>query len=94
MVKIRLLPEWKSVMSEVGSPEQVLIANHIMLSTPSNSVRRRFGDLIVADVGEPPLAPQRASRRFGCSLCSYTAAASSLVERHMRTHTGERPYRC
>ncbi|XP_037498546.1 protein krueppel-like [Rhipicephalus sanguineus] len=64
------------------------------VSNSHQELRTSLGDLIVADLGEPHLVPQRLSRRFGCSLCSYTAAASSLVERHMRTHTGERPYRC
>ena len=29
-----------------------------------------------------------------CSMCGYQAPCRSDLERHTRTHTGERPYHC
>lgn len=33
-------------------------------------------------------------KRYTCSLCSYSTDYPTNIQRHMLTHTGERPFRC
>lgn len=32
--------------------------------------------------------------KFQCLLCSYTSCHVTNIKRHVRSHTGERPYKC
>ncbi|KAI1890254.1 hypothetical protein AGOR_G00151820 [Albula goreensis] len=33
-------------------------------------------------------------KKFGCPCCSFSATHQCILKRHMRSHTGERPYPC
>ncbi|KAH6937107.1 hypothetical protein HPB50_025568 [Hyalomma asiaticum] len=35
-----------------------------------------------------------AGKKYTCSLCSYSTDYPTNIQRHMLTHTGERPFRC
>ncbi|CAN7944986.1 unnamed protein product [Ixodes pacificus] len=40
-----------------------------------------------------PRPPSKAPR-YHCPLCSYSSVYKQVLERHHRTHTGERPFMC
>ncbi|NWI69599.1 ZBT46 protein, partial [Todus mexicanus] len=33
-------------------------------------------------------------KKFKCPYCSFSAMHQCILKRHMRSHTGERPYPC
>ncbi|KAH7704339.1 RE1-silencing transcription factor, partial [Aphelenchoides avenae] len=37
---------------------------------------------------------QRSTPRHSCSYCKYTTSLKGNLTRHVRTHTGSRPFRC
>ncbi|KAH6937106.1 hypothetical protein HPB50_025567 [Hyalomma asiaticum] len=37
---------------------------------------------------------QEPAPRLVCQFCSYSTVYTTTMVRHVRTHTGERPYRC
>nr|XP_050033173.1 zinc finger protein 467-like [Dermacentor andersoni] len=39
-------------------------------------------------------AVQQNVRRFHCSFCNYSTIYKQTLQRHHRTHTGERPFEC
>ncbi|XP_071792407.1 uncharacterized protein [Asterias amurensis] len=45
-------------------------------------------------VEEPPLSLVGESARFHCSDCDFRSDSSHQLEKHVRTHTGERPFCC
>jgi hypothetical protein len=42
----------------------------------------------------PASAPAAVVVRYECPLCSYASCSVNNVTRHMRSHTGDRPYAC
>ena len=46
--------------------------------------------------GEKPLTPKQkyTKIKYKCDLCSYSTMSSSILKRHKRKHTGEKPYKC
>ncbi|CAL1272653.1 unnamed protein product [Larinioides sclopetarius] len=40
------------------------------------------------------IATEDGLRRHFCKSCSYSTYVKSNLNRHMRTHTGERPFVC
>ncbi|KAK7866781.1 hypothetical protein R5R35_008763 [Gryllus longicercus] len=54
-------------------------------------------DFPEAGAGRPARArpqPPRHEWRYACRVCRKPFRTPALVARHMRTHTGERPYAC
>lgn len=45
-------------------------------------------------VRRPPGMPRIHVRRHGCMTCGKAFVRPSELERHLRTHTGEKPYHC
>ncbi|KAH7703279.1 C2H2 transcription factor, partial [Aphelenchoides avenae] len=33
-------------------------------------------------------------KMFSCTECDYTSAYAQVLQRHMRRHTGQKPYKC
>ncbi|XP_064460676.1 zinc finger protein 64-like isoform X1 [Ornithodoros turicata] len=62
-------------------------SNPALLAPPNTSV------LCSARCRPAPTAGDTKAR-FPCSFCPYSCASESMLIRHLRTHTGEKPFRC
>ncbi|KAH8026270.1 hypothetical protein MRX96_033318 [Rhipicephalus microplus] len=41
-----------------------------------------------------PIVGNTFKKKYTCNLCSYSTDYPTNIQRHMLTHTGERPFRC
>ncbi|KAL1416866.1 hypothetical protein MTO96_027461 [Rhipicephalus appendiculatus] len=41
-----------------------------------------------------PITGSAFKKKYTCNLCNYTTDYPTNIQRHMLTHTGERPFRC
>ncbi|CAL9705991.1 unnamed protein product [Knipowitschia caucasica] len=70
----------------------------------TSSTRGNQGHVVQAqssqDPGERPSSPKRGERKpqkpgkYVCSYCGRPCAKPSVLQKHIRSHTGERPYPC
>ncbi|XP_049276038.1 zinc finger protein ZFP2 [Rhipicephalus sanguineus] len=71
------------------------LAQHVRLHTESTILACQDSVDESSSPGGPPLpGSQNGMRMLWCSVCGYTAAFRSSMQRHQRKHTGERPYEC
>ena len=46
---------------------------------------------VLREHGKPAVLPKR---RFDCNVCGKKLNSNGILIKHMRTHTGERPFKC
>ncbi|NWT20557.1 SALL2 protein, partial [Vireo altiloquus] len=65
------------------------------LSSTSSS-RPPSGPTLVPPSGSrsPPAVPRPPGGRHGCGFCGKPFGSASARQIHLRSHTGERPFRC
>ncbi|KAL3198341.1 hypothetical protein MRX96_044381 [Rhipicephalus microplus] len=61
---------------------------------PTNQLSEDSVDKSCSPDRPPLLDPESEVPMLRCSVCGYVAAFKSSMQRHQRTHTGERPYKC
>nr|XP_037273127.1 zinc finger protein 782-like [Rhipicephalus microplus] len=61
---------------------------------PTNQLSEDSVDKNCSPDRPPLLDPESGVPMLQCSVCGYAAAFKISMQRHQRTHTGERPYKC
>ncbi|XP_003765497.1 zinc finger and BTB domain-containing protein 8B [Sarcophilus harrisii] len=64
-------------------PEDAGVAMNSMMDIPSDWYGEDAGDVLVVPI-----------KLHKCPFCPYTAKQKGILKRHIRSHTGERPYPC
>ncbi|XP_061870304.1 zinc finger and BTB domain-containing protein 8B isoform X2 [Colius striatus] len=66
-----------------GRPEDAGVATSSMMDIHSDWYGEDTGDVLVVPI-----------KLHKCPFCPYTAKQKGILKRHIRSHTGERPYPC
>uniref|UniRef100_H0X873 Zinc finger and BTB domain containing 8B n=1 Tax=Otolemur garnettii TaxID=30611 RepID=H0X873_OTOGA len=66
-----------------GRPEGTGVAMGSMMDVPTDWYGEDSGDVLVVPI-----------KLHRCPFCPYTAKQKGILKRHIRSHTGERPYPC
>ncbi|XP_074161471.1 zinc finger and BTB domain-containing protein 8B isoform X2 [Sminthopsis crassicaudata] len=64
-------------------PEDAGVTMNSMMDIPSDWYGEDTGDVLVVPI-----------KLHKCPFCPYTAKQKGILKRHIRSHTGERPYPC
>ncbi|XP_018006767.1 longitudinals lacking protein, isoforms H/M/V isoform X9 [Hyalella azteca] len=89
-----------SSSSDVGRAWRSLYSNIVWSNVTKNSesnawARSSTDDTLTASVrSQSSTTPSGGETVFKCSFCPRQFSFSSLLERHLRTHTNERPFQC
>ncbi|KAK7084644.1 hypothetical protein SK128_005432 [Halocaridina rubra] len=72
----------------------MLIPHHSPQAHTFDDGGQAIGEEIMLTYTAAPILVGGKRRLFACTLCTYKATKISNLQRHLRSHTGERPFAC